>query len=120
MGTRIELHEKLCEILGSQNVYFQPPTNLEIKYPCIVYERVGDLTRYANNGLYYFMWQYKVIYINRIGVDDELWPWDPYNFEANDRSDKAPLLELLRFPYCSMDTPYTADNLYHYPFTLYF
>ena len=34
---RIELHTKLEFLLGSKNVYFQPPDNLKIKYPCILY-----------------------------------------------------------------------------------
>ena len=39
MKTRYELHEFLCEILGSRNVYFQPPESVKMKYPAIVYER---------------------------------------------------------------------------------
>ena len=33
MKTRYELHEFLCEILGSRNVYFQPPESVKMKDP---------------------------------------------------------------------------------------
>ena len=34
---RLELHEILCTILGSRNVYFQPPESIKMNYPAIVY-----------------------------------------------------------------------------------
>ena len=37
MGTRIELQEMLEQI--TPNVYYQPPSTISIKYPCIVYTR---------------------------------------------------------------------------------
>lgn len=120
MGTRIELHEKLCKALGSDHVYFQPPPNLEIVYPCIIYKRSGNLMQNADNHPYYYRWQYKVTYITRIAVDDELWPWDPFNFEGEAEAGHSPLSVLLQFPNCSMGMPYTAENLYHYPFTIYY
>jgi len=33
MGTRLELQNLLENILGSRNVYFQPPENLKLNYP---------------------------------------------------------------------------------------
>ena len=44
MGTRLELHHDLCEVLGCPEtgkdcrVYFQPTVNTQLKYPCILYE----------------------------------------------------------------------------------
>ena len=37
MSKRVDLGNKLKEILGSNNVYFQPPDNLKMVYPCIRY-----------------------------------------------------------------------------------
>lgn len=58
---RIELHEKLVEILGSRNVYFQPPENLKLNYPCIIYERsnIGNID--ANNNVYLQNYTYKIV-----------------------------------------------------------
>ena len=39
MNRRYELQAVLEGILGSGNVYFQPPENLKMRYDCIVYER---------------------------------------------------------------------------------
>ena len=41
MSKRIDLGNKLKEILGSSNVYFQPPDNLKMVYPCIRYRLEG-------------------------------------------------------------------------------
>ena len=46
---RTDLHEILKEILGSDNVYFQPPESYKMEYPCIVYERSALTTRFADN-----------------------------------------------------------------------
>lgn len=46
---RIELHEKLCSILGSRNVYYQDPGEDKMIYPAIVYELSGIQTQYADN-----------------------------------------------------------------------
>ena len=32
MDRRLKLHEELCDILGSRNVYFQPPETVKMKY----------------------------------------------------------------------------------------
>ena len=37
--SRLKLQEVLEEILGSRNVYFQPPENIRMQYPAIVYSR---------------------------------------------------------------------------------
>lgn len=52
MGTRVQLGELFREILGSSNVYFQPPPTVKLRYPCIVYERTIDDIKYADNGVY--------------------------------------------------------------------
>ena len=43
MASRLNLQDKLEEVLGSKQVYFQPPESLKLKYPCIVYSRSNNL-----------------------------------------------------------------------------
>ena len=39
MASRIKLQAKLEELLGSRNVYYQPPETLKIEYPAIIYSK---------------------------------------------------------------------------------
>ena len=98
---RLKLHEKLCEILGSRNVYYQPPESIKMTYPCIVYQR--DTTRKfnADNRKYLSYDSYNVTFICK----------DP-------DSDIPDILES-EFPMIRRQTRYTAEGLYHDPFYLY-
>lgn len=49
---RIELHEKLCSILGSRNVYYQDPGEDKMIFPAIVYDLASIQTLYADNKAY--------------------------------------------------------------------
>lgn len=91
------------ELLGSRNVYFQPPESVKLKYPCIVYERSDVRTSSANNHIYLNHKQYTVTYIDE----------DP-DSEIPDK--------LLELPYCSLNPGghFISDNLNHDVFTLYF
>ena len=101
MGTREELDVILCETLGSQNVYFQPPENLKVKYPCIIYSLNGFYEKYANNKTYHRKREYNLLYIT----------YDP---------DDQMIETLADLPLCDLGKPYTADNLHHYPYTIYY
>lgn len=101
MATRLELQTRLEEILGSRNVYYQPPESKKISYDAIVYSLKEIRPTYANNAKYINKKRYDVIFIARLPGSEII--------------DK-----ILELPYCSLGTPYTADNLHHYPFTLYF
>lgn len=98
--TRIELQEKLEEILGTENVYFQPPETIKMKYPCIVYERSGGDSDYADDNPYSYRFRYTVTVIDR--NPDSLIPG------------KVALL-----PMCNIDRHFTSNNLNHDVFTLY-
>lgn len=63
MGRRLNLHEELCEVLGSKRVYFQPPENVKLEYPCIIYSRSSIDTRYANNKVYRYTYAYELMVI---------------------------------------------------------
>lgn len=102
MASRIELHERLCDILGSRNVYFQPPMSKQLSYPCIIYERSTGDTTYADNWPYMVTTRYTVTYISK-NPDD-------------------PMVEKLAKAFQSMrvDRHFTADNLNHDTFELYY
>ena len=98
---RQELHEILCELLGSRQCYFQPPETVKMNYPSIVYELNTSDSQYADNAAYLHRWCYSVTVITR----------DP----ESDIPGKVALL-----PLCRANRFYQADNLNHYVFTLYF
>ena len=99
MGSRLKLQEELENLLGTRNVYFQPPPSLKMKYPCIVYERVRINTKFADNIPYQLNKPYQLTYIDE----------DP----DTDMPDK-----IARLPMCVFERPYVRDNLYHYSFRI--
>lgn len=98
---RLRLHELLVAALGTRNVYFQPPPNVKMKYPCIVYNRDDTFRLHADNGLYHRKKRYHVTYIDPSPV-----------------SDVADALEYI--PYCTFDSHMVIDNLNHTYLTIYF
>ena len=102
MASRLELHEELCEALGSRNVYFQPPESVKMKYDAIRYSLGGKDIKRANNRMYLFTNQYDGVVI------------------TTNPDTTIPDTILSHFEMCSFGSPYTADNLNHYPFTLYY
>lgn len=98
---RTELQTLLESILGSKNVYFQPPENLGLKYPCIVYERSGSKNEHADNIKYIKHRRYTITYI--------------------DQNPVSPIVdELEDLPYCTSEKSFISDNRNHFPFTIYF
>lgn len=53
----------LKALLGSDNVYFQPPSTLTMNYPCIVYERDNASVEHADNVPYMYVQRYQVTFI---------------------------------------------------------
>lgn len=49
MRTREDLQKKLVEIIGNNNVYFQPPSNVKMKYPAFRYQLDAINIRSADN-----------------------------------------------------------------------
>lgn len=99
--TRLDLQTLLEGILGSRNVYYQPPENVKLKYPCIVYELNNITTEKADDINYLKNDRYSVTLIHR----------DPDNTIFRDIQD---------LQYCELDRTFINDNLYHYVFTLFF
>lgn len=102
MASRLKLHEELCEILGTNKVYFNPPQSVRMTYPCIKYSKSKLDQKFANNKTYTTMNGYEVIVI------------DP-NPDC-DSPDKI----IANFERCRFDRSYIADNLYHTVFTIYY
>lgn len=70
LSRRLQLHSSLVALLGSENVYFQPPATLQMQYPCIVYERDAASANHADNMPYTVVQGYQVTYISRMPDDD--------------------------------------------------
>ena len=102
MASRLELHEELCELLGTRNVYFQSPESVKMQYDAIRYELGGKNLKRADDRIYLNTNQYEGVVITR------------------DPDTMIPDRLLAHFEMCSFGRPYTADNLNHYPFTLYY
>ena len=101
MDRRLELHQILTDILGSKNVYFQPPASVHLKYPCIIYQYETGDTQFADDLPYIFVRKYQIQVIDP-NPDTEI-------------PDK-----IARLPRCLNDRNYTADNLNHYTFNIYY
>lgn len=65
MVSRLDLQTKLEQILGSRNVYFQPPSNVLLTYPCIIYAKAGVTMKDANDSHYLQKNRYKITVIDR-------------------------------------------------------
>lgn len=102
MASRLELQTRLESLLGSRNVYFQPPSSVTISYPCIIYTIGNGVAKRANNSLYNYTNNYQITVIY-----------------------KQPKIEIIEkvlstFQMSKLDKTYISDNLYHYIFTIYF
>lgn len=100
---RTELH-KLLKSLFPKNqephVYFQPPQNTRIVYPCIIYKLEDMPGIWANNLPYHWDHSYEVTYIT---TD----PQDPM-------IDRLRGLRKTRF-----NRPFVSDNLHHFVYTIF-
>jgi hypothetical protein len=99
MALRLELQALLETICP--NVYFQPPTNVLLTYPCIVYERDSGDTKFADDKPYTHTVRYQIVVIDR----------DP---------DSPILAQIAALPMCLFNRFYSAANLNHNVYNLYF
>lgn len=102
MARRLQLHEELCSILGSRNVYFQPPESVKLKYDAIVYKIVDRDDLRANDHRYRNMVAYEATIIYR----------DP----DADITDKV----LDHFSCTNFEHYFNVDNLHHDIITIYY
>ena len=101
MGTRLDLHEVLCNIIGSRNVYYQPPESIKMNYPAIVYSRNDISSKHGDDIPYMQSVSYQVTVIDK----------DP---------DSTIVSDIAKLPYCRFNRHFTSDNLNHDVFTLYY
>lgn len=101
MNKRIEFQKKLEDILGTRAVYFQPPENKKLDFPCIIYSINNVDTRSANNAKYRIQNRYKVMLITT----------DPDSIVCD---------KLMRMTYSSFDTHYTAKDTHHFVYNIYY
>lgn len=99
---RIKLHEELCEILGTRHVYFNPDTNVRMKFPCIIYNTSVGRAHNADNQNYLFCDSYNVTVVDQ------------------DPDSQIPDAVLKHFRKIRRGSPFIADGLHHSPFVLYY
>lgn len=104
MADRLQLQKDLIELLGSDNVYFDPPELVKIQYPCFIYQSDIPFNVKANNHSYLLKNRYSVLYVDE----------DP---DSGIQMIKR-LLET--FSESSAGNPYISENLHHYPFDVYY
>ena len=102
MARRLPLHEELCSILGSRNVYFRPPASVKMNYDAIVYHVSNRNDLKANDHRYRGLIAYEVSYITR------------------DPDSEIPETLLNSFTYIEHNQTFTIDNLHHDVFTIYY
>lgn len=100
MRTRTDLHEKLCDILGTRYVYYRKPSK-GVKYPCIIYDLDGETPRFADDIPYITPKRWSITIVDQ-----------------NPDSEIPDRLRCLR--YCRFDRSYNANGLNHFVYTLYF
>ena len=102
MASRLNLHEELIDILGNDRVYFQPPENILLKYPCIVYQLNTENSYYANNFTYLLKKQYAITAITT----------DP----DSDLKERI----IMHFPLSRFNRHFVSDGLYHDVINVYY
>lgn len=100
MDSRTKLHALLVEF--ADNVYFQPPSNIRLTYPCIVYSKIRKDDTHANNNTYVSVQAYQLTVIDQ----------DPDSIIAD-------AIEV-SFEMCSITAYFTRDNLNQTTLTLYY
>lgn len=101
MTNRLDLHEILCGILGTRNVYFQPPASVKMQYPAIVYSLSDIKNKHADNQVYNQSHAYTITVVDK-------------------NPDSALVSKISTLPGCRFDRFYASDNLNHYVFTLHY
>lgn len=101
MASRTSLQKFLEELIGSRNVYFQPPSSVQMAYPAIVYSIENMNNTFADDKPYLQNKSYKVIVIDK-NPDSEI------------------VSSISRLKMCKFVSRYTSDNLNHTIFTLFY
>ena len=105
--SRKDLDKLLRDILAANgisrsNLYFQPPNDVHLSYPCIIYSLSKIDTDNADNQLYRAINRYDILVI------------------SNDPDNTIALSIMSTIGTCFHSRRYVSDNLYHDALTLYF
>lgn len=100
MDRRLTL-QSILETQGAKQVYFQPPENIRLEYPCIIYSRARSTDRHADNNRYHSQMRYLITVIDR-------------------NPDSQIVSTIQNLPFCSLTNHFVKDGLNHDVFTLYF
>lgn len=98
---RLELHEKIKSLPGIKKVYYQPPENLQMEYPAIVYSINDIYSRHADDIKYNNKIEYNITIIDKL-------------------PDNSAIDELLTWPLSSYNRHFVSDNFNHDVITLYY
>ena len=98
------LDSKFREIPGIKGVYFQPPSNEKLKYPCVIYTLKDIMSMYSDDSRYLSIPVYDVTMID-------------YNPESEIQ---RYMLDLNDGCYVRFDRFYTSDNLNHWVYQIHF
>jgi len=98
-ASRLELHTELLEILGTNNVYFQPPESIKMSYPAIVYSRSDIENTHAGDNIYNQTIKYKVTALDH-------------------NPDSEVVEKLSAFKYATFDRHYAVNGINHDQFTI--
>ena len=101
MAQRQQLQSLLIDLLGSTNVYFQPPPTVKMQYPCIIYNRSYIDTKFSNNKPYKHKKRYQITVVDT-------------------NPDSVIHEKVAALPLSSYDRFFTADNLNHDVYNLFF
>lgn len=105
-GSRVDdprfqtLLTQLRLILGSSNVYYQPPSKYKLQHPCILISESTFDIQHADNRPYVVTDRLLLTLITK-------------------RPLSSVRKELACLPTCREDRTYISDNLYHYIYTIY-
>ena len=98
---RIQFHEILVNLFGNNNVYYRPPENLEMQYPCIRYKKENIVSTHADNISYRKTDRYQITVIDK-------------------KPDNEVIEKILDLPMSSFETHYESDNLNHDVIVVYY
>ena len=101
MASRLKLQTMLENILESRNVYYQPPSSIQMSYPAIVYS-INDIdNNFADNSVYRQEHSYEITLIDK-NPDSKIIP------------------KISKLPTCQFVRQFKTENLNHYIFILYY
>lgn len=95
------LHKKLEAALAGTKVWFQPPSNISMTYPTVIYHMEGSNNTHADNSTYTKDVRYSVVVMDT-NPDSTLW---------------SSIMDAI--PRSSLDNVMNVEGLYHWNITLY-